>query len=399
MTVASGASPDDRPMLPPDHPLAGVGTTIFAEMGALAAAHGAINLGQGAPDVDGPVEMIEAAANALRAGPNQYAPGDGIPELRRAIADHQARYYALSVDPDAGVLITVGCTEGIAAALLGVCVPGDEVIALEPSYDSYGAIASLAGAQLVPVTLRPPGWRLDADALSAAVTERTRAMLINSPHNPTGRVLDETERAAIAHVAIEADLVVITDEVYEHLTFDGNRHVPLATMPGMFERTITLLSAAKTFALTGWKVGWATGPAELIDAVRRTKQFLTYTSSGALQHGVAAGLALGDAPIAEIRSGLVAQRDLLIEVLTDAGFEAPVPEAGYFVVADAAWTGATNGLEFCQRLPEAVGVGAIPLSSFYLQPERAGALVRFAFCKRPDLIAEAGRRLAGLTRP
>ena len=384
-------------MLPPGHRLAGVGTTIFAEMGALAAAHGAVNLGQGAPDVDGPREMIEAAADALRAGPNQYAPGDGIPELRHGVADHQARYYDLNVDPDAGVLITVGCTEGIAAALLGVCVPGDEVIVLEPSYDSYGSIASLAGARLVPVTLRPPEWRLDPDALRSAVTNRTRALLINSPHNPTGRVLDEAERAAVARVAIDADLVVITDEVYEHLTFDGNRHVPLATLPGMFERTITLSSAAKTFAMTGWKVGWATGPSHWIDAVRRTKQFLTYTSSGALQQGVAAGLALGDAPIEAIRSGLSAQRDQLIDVLGKAGFEAPVPQAGYFVIADAAWTGAADGMEFCRGLPETVGVGAIPLSSFYLEPERAGALVRFAFCKRPDLIAEAGRRLASLT--
>ncbi len=388
-----------RSRLPTDHALAGVGTTIFAEMGALAAAHGAINLGQGAPDVDGPGEMIEAAVDALRAGPNQYAPGNGIPELRHAVADHQSRYYDLDVDPDAGVLVTVGCTEGIAAALLGVCVPGDEVIVLEPSYDSYGAVASLAGAQLVPVTLRPPEWRLDPDALRSAVTSRTRALLINSPHNPTGRVLDEAERAAIVQVAIDADLVVITDEVYEHLTFDGNRHVPLATMPGMFERTITLSSAAKTFAMTGWKVGWATGPAELIEAVRRTKQFLTYTSPGALQHGVAVGLAMGDEPIEAIRSGLCAQRNLLIDVLAEAGFEAPVPQAGYFVIADAAWTGASDGMAFCRRLPETVGVGAIPLSSFYLEASRAGALVRFAFCKRPDLITEAGRRLAALARP
>ncbi|MEZ5382832.1 MAG: aminotransferase class I/II-fold pyridoxal phosphate-dependent enzyme [Microthrixaceae bacterium] len=396
MNRSDKASSGPGRLLAHAHPLAEVGTTIFARMSALAAAHGAINLGQGAPDEDGPREMIEAAAGALRAGPNQYAPGTGIPELRQAIADHQRRHYGLVVDADHGVLVTVGCTEGLAASLLGVCVPGDEVVVLEPSYDSYGAIASLAGAKLVPVTLRPPEWRLDPDELAAAVTDRTRALLINSPHNPTGRVLDEAERAAIAKVAIEADLLVITDEVYEHLTFDGHRHVPLATLPGMFERTITLSSAAKTFAMTGWKVGWASGPPELIQAVRRTKQFLTYTSSGALQHGVVAGLAMGDAPVGAIRADLEHQRGLLTEALAAAGFQVRPPEAGYFVTADAAWTGATDGMEFCRRLPEAVGVAAIPLSAFYVDPARGGSLVRFAFCKRPDLIAEAGRRLAGM---
>ncbi|MEZ5372868.1 MAG: aminotransferase class I/II-fold pyridoxal phosphate-dependent enzyme [Microthrixaceae bacterium] len=386
-----------RPRLSPAHPLADVGTTIFAEMGALAAAHDAINLGQGAPDVDGPAEMIEAAAVALRKGPNQYAPGTGIPQLRQAIADHQARYYDLTVDADEGVLVTVGCTEGIAASLLGVCVPGDEVVVLEPSYDSYGAVASLAGATLVPVTLQSPEWRLDGDALAAAVTDRTRAMLINSPHNPTGRVLDADERDAVARVAIEHDLIVITDEVYEHLTFDGHRHVPLATMPGMFERTITLSSAAKTFAMTGWKVGWASGPPDLVAAAKRAKQFLTYTSSGALQHGVVAGLALGDEPIDAIRNDLDHQRQLLVEVLTEAGFSVRPPEAGYFITADAAWTGVTTGREFCELLPAAIGVAAIPLSSFYLDPQRGGTLVRFAFCKQPDLITEAGKRLSNLT--
>lgn len=386
-----------RSRLSPNHPLANVGTTIFAEMGALAAAHGAINLGQGAPDVDGPVEMIEAAAAALRAGPNQYAPGTGIPELRQAIADHQRHYYDLSVDSDEGVLVTVGCTEGIAASLLGVCSAGDEVIVLEPSYDSYGAVAALAGATLVPVTLQSPEWRLDPDALAAAVTVRTRALLINSPHNPTGRVLDADERGAIARIAIEHDLIVITDEVYEHLTFDGHVHVPLATMPGMFERTITLSSAAKTFAMTGWKVGWASGRVDLIAAVRRAKQFLTYTSSGALQHGVAAGLAMGDAPIDAIRNDLLDQRQLLLDVLTEAGFSVLAPEAGYFITADAAWTGVNTGREFCELLPAAVGVAAIPLGSFYVEPDRGGTLVRFAFCKQPDLIAEAGSRLSMLS--
>jgi N-succinyldiaminopimelate aminotransferase len=387
-----------RPLLSTHHPLADVGTTIFAEMGALATAHGAINLGQGAPDADGPIEMIEAAAAALRSGPNQYAPATGIPELRQAIAHHQRHYYDLEVDPDAGVLVTVGCTEGIAASVLGICAPGDEVIVLEPSYDSYGAVAALAGARLVPVTLRPPKWRLDGDALAAAVTDRTRALLINSPHNPTGRVLDDEERDAIAKVAIDADLVVITDEVYEHLCFDGHRHVPLATMPGMFERTITLSSAGKTFALTGWKVGWASGPPELIKAVRRTQQFLTYTSPGALQRGVVAGLAMGEAPIDAVRAGLDQQRGLLLDVLAGVGFDVTPPEAGYFITADASWTGVADGRDFCLRLPEAVGVGAIPLGAFYVDPDRGGAMVRFAFCKQPDQIAEAGRRLSALTQ-
>ncbi len=291
--------------------LAGIGTTIFAEMSALALRTQSINLGQGFPDTDGPREIIDAATTAMLGGRNQYAPGPGVPELRAAIAAHQQRFYGMTIDPDTEVIVTTGATEGIAAALLGLIDPGDEVIALEPYYDSYVAGIAMAGGVRVPLTLRAPDFRLDASALRAAVTPRTRALLINSPHNPTGTVLDEIELQAIADVACEHDLLVITDEVYEHLTFDGTTHRPLATYDGMRERTLTVSSGGKTFSFTGWKVGWAVGPADLVRAVMTAKQFLTFTSGAPLQPAIAQALALNDAYYLSLRTSLQDKRDRL----------------------------------------------------------------------------------------
>src|SRR5215469_1189660 len=272
--------------------LAGMGTTIFAEMSALAVETGSVNLGQGFPDTDGPAEVARVAAEAVLTGRgNQYPPGPGVPELRTAIGEHQKRFYGLDVDPDTEVLVTAGATEAIAAAMLALLEPGDEVIALEPYYDSYAACIALAGAVRVPVTLRPPGFRPDLDALRAAITPRTRLILLNSPHNPTGMVATRDELAIIASLAVEHDLLVVTDEVYEHLVFDG-QHIPIATFPGMRERTVTISSAGKTFSFTGWKIGWVTGTPELVNAVRTAKQFLTYVSSGPFQYAAAHALAL-----------------------------------------------------------------------------------------------------------
>ena len=281
--------------------LQGIAPTIFAEMSALAVRTDALNLGQGFPDTDGPAEVIEAAARAMREGANQYAPGIGVPALRRAIADHQRRHYALDLDPDTEVAVTTGCTEAIAAALLGLVEPGDEVVVLEPYYDSYVAMLQMAGGVRRPVTLCSPDFRLDVDELRAALTPRTRFVLLNSPHNPTGAVLSRAELQAVADVALENDLVVITDEVYEHLVFDDHEHVPMATLPGMAERTLTLSSIGKSYSLTGWKVGWVTGPADLVAAMVSAKQWLTYTSGAPLQP--AAAHALAELPDVAARAG------------------------------------------------------------------------------------------------
>jgi N-succinyldiaminopimelate aminotransferase len=280
------------------------GTTIFTEMTALAARTGAINLGQGFPDTDGPIELIEAAYAAMRAGANQYAPLPGVPELRAAVAEHQRRRYGLEVDPDDGVQVTFGATEAIAAAMLGLLEPGDEVVVLEPYYDSYAATIAIAGAARRPVTLRPPDFALDCDELRrAAAGPRARLLLLNSPHNPTGRVLTRAELEAVAAVCLERDLIAVTDEVYEHLVFDGE-HVPLATLPGMAERTLTISSAGKTFSFTGWKIGWCSGPPELVRAVRAAKQFLTFAGGTPLQHAAAAGLRDAERLVAPLRSAL-----------------------------------------------------------------------------------------------
>ena len=294
--------------------LHGIAPTIFTQMSALAMRTQSVNLGQGFPDVDGPPEVIARAIAALQHGHNQYAPGPGVPELRQAIARHQQRHYGIELDPDSQVLVTTGCTEGIAAALLGLVDPGDEVVVLEPYYDSYVAMIQMAGGVRRPVTLRAPDFRLDVDELRAAVTPRTRFVLLNSPHNPTGTVLTRDELQAVADVAIEHDLVVITDEVYEHLVYDVE-HIPLATLPGMAERTLTLSSAGKSYSFTGWKVGWATGPADLVAATMAAKQWLTFTSGAPLQPAVA--LALDELPDwpAELARDLRGRRDLLCDGL------------------------------------------------------------------------------------
>ncbi|MEV5170528.1 pyridoxal phosphate-dependent aminotransferase [Streptomyces flaveolus] len=393
----TGMTSSARPHL--NRRLAPFGTTIFAEMSALAVATGSINLGQGFPDTDGPEEIREAAVRAIRDGRgNQYPPGPGIPELRTAIAAHQLRRYGLSYDPDTEVLVTAGATEAIAAALLALVEPGDEVVALEPYYDSYAASIAMAGGTRVPVTLRPhagegAGFRLDLDELRGAVTDRTRLLLINTPHNPTGTVLTRAELTAIAELAVERDLLVVTDEVYEHLVFDGAEHLPLASFPGMRERTVSIGSAGKTFSFTGWKVGWVTAAPELVSAVRAVKQFLTYVSSGPFQYAVAEALALPDSYFEEFRRGMLARREILAEGLTAAGFEVFRPAGTYFITTDIRPLGEKDGFAFCRALPERAGVVAIPNAVFYDDREAGAPFVRFAFCKREDVLSEAAERL------
>ena len=373
--------------------MAPMGTTIFAEMSAMAVATGSVNLGQGFPDTDGPAVVAEAAAAAIMAGRgNQYPPGPGVPELRRAIAAHQQRFYGLDVNPDTEVLVTAGATEAIAASLLALTEPGDEVIAFEPYYDSYAACIALAGAVRIPVTLRPPGFRPDLDALRAAITPRTRLILLNSPHNPTGAVFSRAELTAIADLAIEHDLLVITDEVYEHMVFDGE-HVPIVTLPGMAGRTVTISSAGKTFAFTGWKIGWVTGSAELVTAVRTVKQFLTFVNGGPFQYAVAEGLALPDSYYAQLNGDLRARRDLLCDGLAEAGFAVYRPAGTYFVTTDISSLGETDGIAFCRALPQRAGVVAIPAAVFYDDAKAGESLVRFAFCKKPGVLTEALARL------
>jgi N-succinyldiaminopimelate aminotransferase len=372
----------------------GLGTTIFAEMSALATQVGAVNLGQGFPDVDGPEAVREAAVAAIRGGRNQYAPGIGIPELRIAVAEHQRRFYGLELDPDRNVVITTGATEAIAAALLGLVDPGDEVIALEPYYDSYVAGIQMAGGIRRPITLRPPDFRLDIDQLRQAVTPRTRLLLLNSPHNPTGTVLNRSELEVVAEIAIEYDLVVVTDEVYEHLTFDGEPHIPIATLPGMDERTVTISSGGKTFSFTGWKVGWATGPAELVTAVNAAKQFLTYTSGAPLQPAIAGALALDDAYYTDVAAELQARRDQLCDGLEILGFRVFRPQATYFATTDVRPVGYDDGVEFCRALPERAGVVAIPHQVFYDDVNAGRPLVRWAFSKTESVLDEALDRLS-----
>jgi N-succinyldiaminopimelate aminotransferase len=376
--------------------LAGFGTTIFAEMSALAARTGAINLGQGFPDTDGPAEVIEAAVQALRDGVNQYPPGPGIPELRAAIAEHQRRFHGIELDPDGEVLVTTGATEAVAAALLAHCEPGDEVVTFEPYYDSYAACIAMAGATRRPVTLRPPDFAVDPESLAAAFSARTRAVLLNSPHNPTGKVFTREELELIAAFCRERDVLAITDEVYEHLTFDDREHVPLSTLPGMAERTVTISSAGKTFSVTGWKIGWATGPAPLVAAVQTAKQYLTFVSGAPFQPAIARALRLPDAYFESFRAGLEAKRDRLCAGLEAAGLAVFKPAGTYFVTADITPLGESDGHAFCLALPGRAGVVAVPTVVFYDDEAVGRPLVRFAFCKRDEVIDEAAARLAGL---
>jgi N-succinyldiaminopimelate aminotransferase len=374
--------------------LQGLGMTVFAEMSALATRTGAVNLGQGFPDTDGPSEIIEAAVAALRTGHNQYAPGIGLESLRGAIAAHQQRFYGLTYDPASEVLVTTGATEAVAAAMLSLVEPGDEVIALEPYYDSYVAGISMAGGVRVPVTLRAPDFRLDVDALAAAVTKRTKLMLINSPHNPTGTVLHRDELNAIASIAVANDLLVVTDEVYEHLTFDGLTHHPLATFDGMRDRTITISSSGKTFSLTGWKIGWVCASPDLVRAVNSAKQFMTFTSGAPLQPAIAQALTLPRSYFDRFCDGLQAKRDRLCKGLSEVGFDVFVPQGTYFVTTDIQPLGYADGMEFCLSLPDRAGVVAIPHQVFYDDTEVGKPLVRWAFCKQDAVIDEALVRLA-----
>lgn len=382
----------------------GFGTTIFAEMSALAAGTGAVNLGQGFPDFDGPAPMLDAAVQAIRDGHNQYPPGPGIASLRQAIAAHQERFYGLSFDPDTEVVVTAGATEAVSAAILALCEAGDEVVVLDPLYDSYAAAIALAGAVLRPVQLRlgtDGRFAFDEAELRAAFGPRTRLVLLNSPHNPTGTVLTAAEVALVAELCQEHDVLAVTDEVYEHLVLDGE-HVPLASQPGMAERTLQISSAGKSFSCTGWKIGWACGPAPLVQALARVKQYLTYTNGAPFQPAVALALGLNDDYFDGFTASMRSKRDRLRAGLAEAGFGVEVSQGTYFVVADirppfgGELPSGMDGLAFCRSLPERCGVVAVPMQVFYADPEQGKHLVRFTFGKRDDVLDEGVRRLAGL---
>ena len=376
--------------------------TIFAEMSALAARIGAVNLGQGFPDEDGPAAMLAAAKQAIADGVNQYPPGLGIPELREAIAEQRSRRYGTEYDPDTEVLVTVGATEAIAASVLGLVEPGSEVLLVEPFYDSYSPVIAMAGChrRAVPMRQDGDGFAIDVEGLRAAIGPKTRALIVNSPHNPTGMVAGDDELRALTALAVEADLLVIADEVYEHLVFDGRQHLPLANYPGMAERTITISSAAKMFNVTGWKIGWACGPADLIAGVRAAKQYLSYVGGAPFQPAVALALSTEDAWVQALCASLQTRRDRLSTALTDIGFDVHDSSGTYFLCADPRPLGYHDSTAFCADLPQRVGVAAIPMTAF-CDPAAAHAeqwkhLVRFAFCKRDDTLDEAIRRLQAL---
>lgn len=369
-------------------------STVFGEMSALAIETGSVNLGQGFPDTDGPSIVKDSAIRAIREGRgNQYPPAHGVPELRRAIAEHQRRFYGIEIDPVTDVVVATGASEAIAAALLALVEDGDEVVMFAPWFDLYAAAVSLAGARRVEVPLTAPAFRPDVDALRAAITPRTRVLLLNSPHNPTGSVFTREELRAIAEVVVERDLWVISDEAYEHLVFTGSEHVPFCTLPGMAERTVTIGSAGKSLSMTGWKVGWATGPTDLVAAVRVTRQHLSFVSGGPFQWAVADGLALPDPYWTSFRDGLEHQRDLLCDGLAALGFPVTVPEGTYFATTDVRPMGYADGWAFCRDLPHRAGVVAIPHEVFHDDPDAGRPYVRWAFCKRPEVLEEALLRL------
>jgi N-succinyldiaminopimelate aminotransferase len=369
------------------------GTTIFAEMSALALATSSVNLGQGFPDTDGPGEVAEVAIAAIRNGENQYPPGRGVPVLLDAVAEHQERFYGLRYDPASEILITAGATEAIAAAMIGLCEPGDEVVVFEPYYDSYAASIAMAGATRRVVQLHAPDWHFDLDELDAAFSERTRLVLLNTPHNPTGKVFSADELGAIASRVLEHDCLVVTDEVYEHLVYEGV-HLPISHLPGMAERTVQISSGGKTFSFTGWKVGWACARPELLDAVRSAKQFLTYVSAAPLQPAIAAGLRLDDSYYTSLSEGLRHKRDLLREGLESLGFRTCASAGTYFLTTDISSRCDGDGRAFCAELPQRCGVVAIPSSVFYDDQEASRSLVRWAFCKKESTLTEALERLA-----
>ena len=369
-------------------------TTVFGDMSALAVATGSINLGQGFPDTDGPQVVKDAAIRAIAEGRgNQYPPAHGVPELRHAIAEHQRRFYGIEIDGRTDVVVTTGASEAIAAALLALVDVGDEVVMFSPWFDLYAAAISLAGGRRVEVPLTAGDFRPDVVALRAAVTPRSRVLLLNSPHNPTGSVFTRDELTAIADVVAENDLWVISDEAYEHLVYEGSEHVPFCTLPGMAERTVTIGSAGKSLSMTGWKVGWATGPTDLVAAVRVTRQHLSFVSGGPFQWAVVEGLALPDDYWATFRDGLQHQRDLLCDGLVSLGFPTTVPQGTYFATTDVRPLGYADGWAFCRDLPQRAGVVAIPHEVFHDDPDAGRPFVRWAFCKRPEVLVEALMRL------
>jgi N-succinyldiaminopimelate aminotransferase len=371
--------------------------TIFAEMSALALSSGAINLGQGFPDEDGPIEVLDAARKAISEGANQYPPGNGFPVLRNAISEHQERFYGIKVDPDTEVLATAGATEALAATILALTNEGDEVITLEPFYDAYGAMINYARATHVTVSLRAPNFQPDHDDIRAAFSGRTRLIILNSPHNPTGSVLDRETLELIVELAHKYDALIVTDEVYEHITF-GHEHIPIASLPGAFDRTISISSGGKTFNTTGWKIGWITAPQPILQAIMAVKQYLTYVNGAPLQHGIAVGLGLPDDYFTGLADGLAHKRDTLGAGLRSAGFDVTTPQAGYFIIADAAPLGVTNAAEFCRTLPEIAGVVGIPVTAF-VHPDNHhdyDTLIRFAFCKQTEVLDRAAAQLAGM---
>lgn len=374
--------------------------TVFATMTAKAVEHDAINLGQGFPDSDGPERMLEIACEQIREGNNQYGPGRGLPALRKAVADRRLRDHGVTYDPDSEVLITVGATEAISATVLGLVEPGSEVIVLEPYYDAYAAAIALAGARRVAVPLVADGdtWAVDVDAVRAAVTDETAMIIVNSPHNPTGSVFSRESLTALAELCAEHDLLVLSDEVYENLVFDGVTHTALASLPGMSERTVTVSSAAKSYNVTGWKIGWALAPAPLLDAVLKAKQFMSYVGATPFQPAVAHALEHEAGWLRGMVADLAARRDLLGGALREAGLRVHDTRGTYFTVADIAPLGYSDGVEFCLDLPGSTGVAAIPVQVFCDDPEPWRTRVRFAFCKREDTLREAAGRLAGLSR-
>jgi N-succinyldiaminopimelate aminotransferase len=375
--------------------LQGFGTTIFAEMTALALEHEAVNLGQGAPDFAAPQIVKDAAIRAITEDRNQYAPGNGVPALRMGIARHQERFWGLSYDPETEVTVTAGATEAICAALMALCDTGDEVVMFEPYYDSYRASIAMAGASERAVTLQPPSFGYDPADLEAAITPKTRAILLNTPHNPTGKVFSRAELEHIARLCIEHDLIAITDEVYEHLVFDGE-HTPLASLPGMHERTVLISSAGKTFSVTGWKIGWVCAPPALTAAVRTAKQFMTFTNGHPFQHAIVAALELPDEYFMSYCARYLDRRDQLVEGLRGVGMEVFEPQGTYFVTADVRSVGYDDGFEFCRTMPAKIGVAAVPNAAFYVDPRRGQSLVRFGFCKTEASLAEGIARLGAL---
>ncbi|WP_104084157.1 aminotransferase class I/II-fold pyridoxal phosphate-dependent enzyme [Cryobacterium sp. Y11] len=375
-----------------------VAASIFAEMSALAVRTHAINLGQGFPDEDGPAEVLEAAHQAISAGVNQYPPGRGMPVLLEAIARHQQRFYGLTLDPETEILVTAGATEALAATILALIEPGDEVVTFEPFYDAYGGVIGLGGGIHRTVPLRAPDFQPDLDALCAAVTDRTRLIIVNDPHNPTGAVFPRHTLELIVELAHRHDAIIVTDEVYEHLTF-GAPHIPIATLPGAWERTVTISSGGKTFSLTGWKVGWLSAPAAIVTAILAVKQFLTYVNGAPFQPAIAVGLDLPDSYFSSIATVMKGKRDLLAAGLRAAGFAISVPQGSYFIVADATPLGFSDGAELCRRLPALTGIVAVPIQAFCSRANRAeyAPLVRFAYCKKVELLEQASAQLAALS--